>query len=68
MIGSIASQAMKMNTELGPDSGAEFAHSILELTTAFVDDFLGRHGILSPSLLTMLAAVGSRSVCCVNDI
>ncbi|GAA3867068.1 hypothetical protein GCM10022381_08310 [Leifsonia kafniensis] len=43
MIGSIASQAMKMNTELGPASGAALAHSILELTTAFVDDFLGRH-------------------------
>ena len=42
MIGSIASQAMKMNTPLGPASGAALAHSILELTTAFVDDFLGR--------------------------
>lgn len=43
MIGSLASQAMKMHTDLGPASGTALAHSILELTTAFVDDFLGRH-------------------------
>ncbi|MFT2815914.1 helix-turn-helix transcriptional regulator [Leifsonia sp. A12D58] len=43
MIGSLASQAMKMSADLGPASGAALAHSILELTTAFVDDFLGRH-------------------------
>ncbi|MET0843229.1 helix-turn-helix domain-containing protein [Leifsonia flava] len=42
MIGSLASQTMRMSGDLGPASGAALAHSILELTTAFVDDFLGR--------------------------
>jgi AraC-like DNA-binding protein len=42
MIGSIASQTLKMETELSATSGAAVAQSILELTTAFVDDFLGR--------------------------
>ena len=42
MIGSLAAQAMRMEQDLGPASGAAVAHSILDLTAAFVDDFLGR--------------------------
>lgn len=43
MLGSMASQVMKMDSALGPVSGAALAQSIIDLTTALVDDFLGKY-------------------------